>query len=174
MAANRGDRIFRIRARDRLIGEKLDSQAIPENIKGKPLKIPQFNFTISLENKVKSLFGPPYYAKRAGQIENITQKLMEDLTIEYASMIDSLGDDPEVFAQQWTDLIGSLELDELNDLIDKHNTYYPMEAKLQIDPNTGAPLLGSVPWKPKERISVEGLLKRFPPDMNAAYNHDEE
>ena len=71
-------------------------------------------------------------------------------------------------------MIGSLELDELNDLIDKHNTYYPMEAKLQIDPKTGAPLMGSVPWEPKEHISVEGLLQLFPPEITADLNHVEE
>ncbi len=174
MASGRRDNIFRIRARDRLIGEKLESQDIPESIKGKPLRIPQFNFTISMENKVRSMFGPPHYATRARRIENITQKLMEDLAIEYDGMIDSFGEDTEVFTQQWKNLIGSLELDELNGLIDKHNTYYPMEANLQIDPDSGAPLIGSVPWKPTERISIEGLLKRFPPDMTATLNHDEE
>lgn len=120
------------------------------------------------------MFGPPHYATRARRIENITQKLMEDLAIEYASMLNIFGEDPEVFAQQWKKLISSLELDELNDLIDKHNAYYPMEANLQIDPVSGAPLIGSVPWKPTERISVEGLLKRFPLNMTAALNHEEE
>ena len=174
MTSGRRDNIFQIRAKERLIGEQLKSQRLSEDTKGKPLKIPQFNFTISLENKVRSMFGPPHYATRARRIENITHKLMEDLVFEYASMIDRFGDDPEVFAQQWKELISSLELGELNDLIDKHNTYYPMEANLQIDPDSGAPLLGSAPWEPTERISVEGLLKIFPPDMNAVLNHDED
>ena len=173
MASGRGDRLFRIRARDRQIGEKLASQDIPDHIKGKPLRIPQFNFTISLENKVRSMFGPPHYATRARRIETITDKLMKDLTFEYASMIDRYGDAPEVFSQKWKELISSLELDELNNLIDKHNTYYPIEAKLQIDPDSGAPLVGSVPWEPIEKISMEGLLKRFPPVTNAASKHDE-
>lgn len=169
----RRDNIFRKRAKDRLLGEKLASQDIPENIQGKPLKIPQANFTISLENKVKSMFGPPRYATRARRIENITQKLMEDLSIEYASMIGGFGDNPEMFAQQWRELIGSLELDELNDLIGKHNAYYPVEANLQIDPGSGAPLIGSVPWEPKECISIESLLKRFPPEITDTLNQDE-
>ncbi len=174
MASGRGDSIFRIRAKDRLIGEKLASQDVPDHIKGKPLKIPQFNFTISLENKVRSMFGPPHYASRARKIENTTHKLMEDLAFEYTSMLDKFSENPEVFAQQWKGLISSLELDEINDLIDKHNTYYPMEANLQIDPDSGAPLIGSIPWEPTERFSVEGLLKRFPPDMIATLNHDED
>lgn len=174
MASGRGDRISKIRARDRQIGEKLASQDIPDTIKGKPLKIPQFNFTISLENKVRSMFGPPYYARRARWIEDMTNRLMEDLAFEYQAMVGKYANDPEVFAQQWKELISSLELDELNDLIDKHNTYYPMEAKLRIDPDSGAPLIGSVPWKPTERISIEGLLKVFPPNMNAALTFNEE
>ncbi len=161
MTAGRSDNIFRIRAKDRMIGEKLASQGIPENLKGKPLKIPQANFTISLENKVKSMFGPPHYATRARRIENITQKLIEDLAVEHENMKQEYDDRPEVFARKWQELIASLELDDLNELIEKHNQYYPMEANLQIDPETGAPLAGAVPWEPKKKITVEELLKRF-------------
>ncbi len=174
MASGRRDNIFRIRAKDRLIGEKLASQDVPDHKKGKPLNIPQFNFTIPLENKVRSMFGPPHYASRAHRIESITHKLMEDLAFEYAGMINRFGESYEVFAQQWKELVNALELDELNDLIERHNTYYHMEANLQIDPDSGTYLNGSVPWKPKERITVEGLLKRFPPDMTANLNHDED
>ena len=174
MASGRGDRIFRIRARDRQIGEKLASQDIPEAIKGKPLKIPQFNFTISLENKVRSMFGPPYYARRARWIEDMTNRLMEDLAFEYKAMVGKCANDPQAFAHQWRELISLLELDELNDLINKHNMYYPMEAKLRIDPDSGAPLVGSTPWEPLEKISTEGLLKVFPPDMSASLAFNEE
>lgn len=171
MKSGSGDRISRIRARDRHIGEKLASQDIPEAIKGKPLQIPQFNFTISLENKVRSMFGPPYYARRARWIEDMTSRLMEDLVYEYANMADRFVDDPQAFAIHWNTLIYSLELDELNNLIEKHNTYYPMEAKLRIDPESGAPLVGSVPWEPLGKISCEGLLRTFPPDINVAFKH---
>ena len=159
--------IFRIRARDRLIGEKLASQGIPEKSKGKPLSIPQFNFTISLEKKVQSMFGTPKYAARARRIENITQQLMEDLSCEYEHMTNQYGENPEIFAQKWKELIDSLELDEINQLIDKHNKYYPVEANLQIDPDTGAPLLGSSPWKPTEKITQAELLTLFPLHIRA-------
>ncbi len=167
MALGRGNNIFRIRAKDRLIGEKLASQNEFQNTKGKPLKIPQFNFTISLENKVKSMFGPPHYATRARRIEIITQRLIEDLTVEYDRMVAKLGDDSEGFTKQWQELIRSMELVEINDLIDKHNRYYPIEANLQIDPDSGAPLVGSVLWEPVPQITIEGLLDRFPADMTS-------
>ena len=174
MGSSGRNNIFRIRARDRQIGEKLASEDIPEHLKGKPLKIPQFNFTISLENKVRSMFGPPHFAVRARRIENAIRQLTEDLSIEYAGMHDKFGDDPEEFAEQWEKLIESLELDELNDLIEKHNTYYPMEANLQISPDSGAPMIGSVPWKPKAKISAEVLLKQFPSEVTSASNIGEE
>ena len=105
MASGRGNNMFRIRAKDRLIGANLASQDVFKSTKGKPLKIPQYNFTISLENKVKSMFGPPHYATRARRIEIITQRLIEDLTVEYDSVVARLGDDSEAFAQQWLKLI---------------------------------------------------------------------
>lgn len=165
MAPGFGDGVFRRRARDRLTGEKLASQGLPKDVKGKPLKIPQVNFTVSLESKVRSMFGPPHFATRARRIENLTRKLMDDLAAEYAGMIERFREDPDTFDREWNRLVRSVELDKLNDLIEKHNKYYPIEANLQIDPESGAPLLGSVPWKPKDKISTELLLERFPPDM---------
>ncbi|MDY6910966.1 MAG: hypothetical protein SVM79_01200 [Chloroflexota bacterium] len=155
--------MLRIRAKDRLIGEKLASQGIPDYLKGKPLKIPQFNFTIPLENKVRSVLGPPHYASRARSIETITHRLLEDLTFEYARMTDEYREKPDLFASKWKELLHSLELDAVNDLIDRHNTYYPIEANLRIDPDSGAYLNGSIPLQAKEHITVDWLLEKFPP-----------
>jgi hypothetical protein len=50
-------------------------------------------------------------------------------------------------------------------------TYYPIEDNLNIDPHSGGYLIGSISWKPMEKISKEELLRRFPPDMVAVLHH---
>jgi hypothetical protein len=49
-------------------------------------------------------------------------------------------------------------LDRLNDLISRHNRYYPIEAKLAIDPRTGELLdRDGKHWKPMPARSLEGF-----------------
>jgi len=151
--------------RDRLLGDQLAIHKFDENIIGKPLNIPEVNFTIPLEKKIQAVSGPPYFAVRARQIERITDQLLKDLDIEYRITIDQYGDRPETFAREWEDLIEALPLDSLNDLIERHNEYYPIEANLRIDRGSGAYMMGAAPWEPKEKVTTESLLQQFPADI---------
>jgi len=45
----------------------------------------------------------------------------------------------------------------LNELIDKHNRYYPIEANLPFDMQTGRLLERGVPWKPLPHQTLESL-----------------
>ena len=152
--------------RDRLLGEQLASHEFDSNIIGKPLNIPEFNFTIPLEKKVQALSGPPYYAVRARRIEQLTDQLMEELTVNYSKMMKQFSNSPEVFAQKWKESVESVELDTINDLIERHNNYYPVEANLTIDPKSEALMFGSAPWEPRKKVTKESLLQRFPADID--------
>lgn len=156
------DKIFRMRAKDQRVGKKLDSHEFPENLKGKPLKIRQKNFTVPLAKQVQSYHGAPEYALRARKIEDAIEELMKELSLEYFNMLNEFSNKPEVFAQKWEGLIDSLELNELNSLIEKHNKYYPVEANLHIDRSSGNYLIGATIWKEKEKITKDKLIKRFP------------
>jgi len=155
--------------RDRLLGEQLASHEFDENVIGKPLNIPEVNFTIPLEKKVLAVSGPPYYAVRARQIEQLTDQLMKDLTINYRKMAEQFGHHPEVFSRRWKKAVESIELDMLNDLIERHNNYFPIEANLAIDPKSEALMFGAAPWEPKEKVTTESLLQRFPANTAAVH-----
>ena len=167
------DNISRMKARDRLIAKKLESSDIPKEMKGRPLRLPQMNFPVPLEKLIQAMYGPPRYALRARQIEDKTDRLMEAVATEYTNMVNTVGKHPKRFAQKWKEFICSLQLYELNDLIERHNMYYPIEANLAIDPKSEGFLIGSIPWEPKEKITTEALLKEFPPYITAALNQDE-
>jgi hypothetical protein len=48
----------------------------------------------------------------------------------------------------------------LNDLIARHNRYYPIEANLAIDVRTGRLLERGAPWRPLPSVSAADLLAR--------------
>ena len=127
--------------RDRILAKQLEAHKFDEDIIGKPLEIPSVHFTIPLSKKIQALSGPPYYVVRARRIEQTTDQLMEDLAIEYRKMIKKFVNRPKVFSSKWKSLIEAWPLDKLNDLIENHNNYYPIEANLQIDivPQPGLP-----------------------------------
>lgn len=162
MPINIIDKIFRIRAKDRKMGEQIDSHAFTDNLKGKPLRVRQKNFSVPLADQVQSYYGAPEYALRASKIENAIDQLMDELSLEYTNMINKFSNKPEVFAQKWIEFIESLELNELNDLIEKHNKNYPLEANLNIDPHSGKYLMGSTSWEEQEKITKDILIKKFP------------
>jgi len=151
--------------RDRILCKQLASHKFNKDITGKPLEFPQVNFTIPLEKKIQALSGPPYYMVRARRIENMIDQLMEDLTAVYKNMIGKWGGRPALFTRKWKKLIDDWPLDRLNDLIEKHNMYYPIEADLRMDPRSGAPMMGSALWEPREKVTVNNLLERFPPHI---------
>jgi hypothetical protein len=64
---------------------------------------------------------------------------IEALTAEHeralAAERDRLAADaPERFADAWHDLVSSWSFDEVNDLIERHNRWYPVESRLPMDP----------------------------------------
>jgi hypothetical protein len=102
---------------------------------------PAQNFTVSLAEKVRGKGGLPEHIYRLGVIERLTLRYLTELR---------QAADPQKHA-------ATLHLERLNELIAKHNRYYPIEANLPIDPSTG----GSIDWRPMAPITVEWLLARL-------------
>jgi len=160
---------------DLLISQGLHPEDLPEDLKGGPVHIPQVNFDVPLEQKIRARMGPPSYAVRAKYIEDAAEQLEKDLAEQWKRLAEPYRDAPERFTKVWMAVVETLELDELNGYIKEHNTFYPIEANLQPDPETGGFLIGATPWKPKKKITPELLLKKFPPDIDVAlYSEDNE
>ena len=62
----------------------------------------------------------------------------------------------------WRQVAESWSFDEVNDLIDRHNRWYPMEARLPMDPHTGDfVLVNGEPYR-KRPLDARWVLERFP------------
>jgi hypothetical protein len=109
---------------------------------------PQRNFTLTLEERLRAFAqGLPAHLRRRRQIEDLEARLAARLAVTAA---DQGPPAPEI----------ATDLAKLNDLIDKHNRYYPIEAKLPLDPRTGALIERGSRWRPLPAVTLEHLRTR--------------
>jgi hypothetical protein len=100
------------------------------------------NFTIPLAERVRAQEGLPAHIYRHGVIEQLIQRYLKEL--------GAVRHDREALER----CAAALDLARLNDLIDKHNRYYPIEANLPIDPGSG----GSLDFRPLDPVTLDWLL----------------
>ena len=110
---------------------------------------PPRNFTLSLEERLRAYAqGVPGYMRRRRRIEDLEAKLIEKLAAAPA---------PAETAAT-AEVVADLAL--LNDLIDRHNRYYPIEAQLAVDVRTRRLVERGAPWRPLPSVTAADLLAR--------------
>ena len=110
---------------------------------------PPRNFTLSLEERLRAYAqGLPGYMRRRRRIEDLEAKLIEKLAAAPAP----------AEAAATAEVMADLAL--LNELIDKHNRYYPIEAQLAIDVRTRRLVERGAPWRPLPSVTAADLLAR--------------
>lgn len=114
---------------------------------------PPRNFTLSVEERLRAYAqGVPGYIRRRRRIEDLEAALIAKVAA--APLATEM-----VFSTEVTD-----DLARLNDLIERHNRYYPIEANLPIDVRTGKLLDRGVPWRPLPLVTAADLLARAADD----------
>ena len=110
---------------------------------------PPRNFTLSLEERLRAYAqGVPGYMRRRRRIEDLEAKLIDKLAAAPAP----------AEAAATAEVVADLAL--LNDLIDRHNRYYPIEAQLAIDVRTRRLVERGAPWRPLPPVTAADLLAR--------------
>jgi hypothetical protein len=71
-------------------------------------------------------------------------------------------DSEPTFSRRWHELAQRWRFDEVNDLIDRHNRYFPTEARLPMDPRTGDFVLIQGSRYEREPVDAAWILERFP------------
>ena len=114
---------------------------------------PARNFTVTTEQRVRALAGPPAYMRRRRDIEDLERDTLEALRSAHAAAEESA---IRARALRKAEVL----VTRINDLIARHNRYYPSEANLPLHPRTGALLERGVPWAPIPRVSLDELAAR--------------
>ena len=100
-----------------------------------------------------SLGGPLPFMRRLRQIDDEIDALTTRLAQAYAERTD---------AASWRRLAQRWDFGEVNDLIERHNRYYPIEARLPMDPRTRDYVkIGGRSYR-REPLDLAWILERFP------------
>jgi hypothetical protein len=121
---------------------------------GKQLALRLRHFRPDASNYLASLGGPPPYMARLREIAALTALHEEVLAEEYRLR----GSDPAA----WQEIAERWDFGEVNDLIDRHNRWYPAERRLPMDPMTGDYALVNGEHYSKRPLDATWVLERFP------------
>jgi hypothetical protein len=120
---------------------------------GRPLRRRVRNFRSEPDNYLASLGGPLPYMKRLRRIEEETAEHLERLAEAYAVRAD---------AASWRQLVARWDFGEVNELIDRHNRWYPIEARLAMDPRSRDFVkVGGRPYR-RAPLDAAWVLAHFP------------
>jgi len=104
---------------------------------GKPLPLRLRNFRSSAEAYLASAGGPLPYMLRLREIDTRTADHEAALAEVWRALADECAGDSGRFARRWKSTVRNWSFDEVNDLIDRHNRWYPIESRLPMNPRTG-------------------------------------
>ncbi len=141
-----------------LAGLAEDMRSTP--FKGNRLTLRLRNFRTDATGYLASLGGPLPFMVRLRTIEQLTAAHLARLEVRYREL-SAL--EPVERDAAWTKEVELLRFDEVNELIDRHNRWYPMEARLPMDPARRDYALVNGRDYRLQPLDHEWVLKRFPP-----------
>jgi hypothetical protein len=140
--------------------DRREREALAEDLEGNPLAGAPLrrrirNFRPDADAQLAALGGPLAWMRRLRAIELAVELHEQRLAEAY-----ELRESPE----EWRKLAEAWDFSEVNDLIDRHNRYYPTESRLPMNPRTGD--FVRVNGKPytREPLDAGWILARFPAD----------
>jgi hypothetical protein len=151
-------------SRQRRLAEDLETSPL----RGKPLRRRLRNFRPAVDSYIASLGGPLPYMQRLREIELRMDEHDRRLRETWESLRAASNGDGAVFARRWRRIAESWRFDEVNDLIERHNRFFPVEARLAMDPRTGDYVLVGGRRYDRAPLDAAWILERFPAESDAA------
>jgi hypothetical protein len=133
----------------------LEQDLVDHPLAGRPLRRRYRHFEPDVGSYLASLGGPLPYMVRLRDIATALAQHERVLGEAY----DVLGRD----AGAWRAYAERYDFGEVNDLIERHNRWYPLEARLAMDPRTGDFVLVNGEHYSKRPLDAHWVLERFPP-----------
>jgi len=143
--------------------EELAEDVRAAGLQGRPLRLRLRNFRPAADGYLTALGGPLPFMLRLRDIARLKEEHERRLAEAWRELASDVTE-PEVFARTWRTIVEAWSFDEVNELIDRHNRFYPIEARLPMDPRTGTyALVGGSDYRHGE-LDAEWALERFPAD----------
>jgi hypothetical protein len=132
---------------------QLDAERELNAFAGRPIRRRLRNFRAEPDAYLASLGGPLPYMRRLRLIEQETAAHLDRLAAAYAERRD---------AAAWRRVAAGWDFGEVNELIEKHNRWYPIEARLAMDPRSRDFVkVGGRPYR-RRPLDSAWVLERFP------------
>jgi hypothetical protein len=152
--------------RDRREREVIEQDLTGSPVKGKPLRQRLRNFRPDADAGIMALGGPTAWMRRLRAIEDAVERHEQQLAEAWHELAVETG--PPEFPDAWRRTVERWSFAEVNELISRHNRFFPAEAKLPMDPRTRD--FVKIRGKPYRRdlLDARWILEQFPADYTAA------
>jgi hypothetical protein len=153
--------------RERREAERLEEDLRDSPVAGKPIPRRLRNFSPGAERYALAVAGPPAYVRRKREIEDLIAAHEEQLRRDWEEL-SAAEPDPDARERRWREHAARKSFYVVNDLIERHNRWYPVEAKLAMDPRTGDFVRVAGASYRLEPLDAAWVLRRFPPSGRRA------
>jgi hypothetical protein len=147
-----------------LVERRIVRSGVDESREGKPLSRRARQTRRSVEAYLAAGV-LPRYMERLREIETERANLRRRIARAYRKLKEACGDDREAFARRWRERAYSWSFDDINQLIQEHNDWYPIESGLPLDPRTRdyVPIRGRS--YRRTPLGPEWVLEQFPAEL---------
>jgi hypothetical protein len=105
---------------------------------------------------------------RLHEIERRIEAYSETLEGAWHSLAVECAGDAPGFRRRWSAEAARVDFAEVNDLVERHNRWYPVESRLAMDPRTGDYVLVNGRDYRLDPFDAAWVLERFPPVLERA------
>ena len=134
-------------------------------VTGRPLRLRPRNFRPAVDSYVASLGGPLPYMIRLRLIAELTEADERALGRAWRELALECDGDVVSFARRWRARAERWDFGEVNDLIERHNRWYPAESRLPMDVRRrDFVLVNGEPYR-RRPLDAAWVLERFPPEL---------
>jgi hypothetical protein len=142
---------------ERLVGRDLDERAGLGRRLSSTARQTQRSVEAYLKGGVR-----PRWMERVAEIDAWIERDRRAIAHAHRALQGRHAGDPEGFAERWTALAHAWPFAELNELIEQHNEWYPIERRLPLNPRTGDYVrVGGRSYR-REPLGPDWVLEQFP------------
>lgn len=150
--------------REAAAAARLDREAREGTLAGKPLVLHARPFYLDTTAYLRAAAGPPAWSTRLARIQRLRADLKERVHSAWNEHVAGAAPQAPEAGMAWSCFVESLDLGPINDLIEKHNAYYPLEAGLRMEWPSGRYLVPRGMEYPMSPVTRESLLSLDPRD----------
>jgi hypothetical protein len=141
----------------------VDRSLIEAGPRGKPLPRSHAQRARSVESYLQAGVRPRWM-ERVAEVDRGMERAARRLDEAYRRERAASAGDPEGFARRWREAVERWPFDEgLNELIERHNEWYPIERRLPVDLRTRDYVLVNGRSYRRPLLDAAWALERFPP-----------